>query len=63
MFPSLLSIEDNLLSPSTTNKNKKGDNGLPCLKPWEALKNPKGDPLLNTTKEDEDKHPIIQFTI
>jgi hypothetical protein len=49
--PSSLAKLINLLKLSAIRRNRKGDKGKPCLKPLEALKNPKGVPLMSTTNE------------
>ena len=40
-----------LLSASATSKNKKGDNGHPCLNRREGWRKEEGDPFIITTKE------------
>lgn len=41
----------------------KGDIEQPCLSPLEASKKSDGESLINTAKESDDKHPIIQLTV
>jgi hypothetical protein len=50
ILPTLLHSKINLLRPSATKRNKKGEKGHPCLRPLNALMKLDGEPLIRTTK-------------
>ena len=63
IFPTHFASPMSRLSPSITNKKRRGDKGHPCRIPFVALKNPGGEPLITTKKFVDDTHPKIEFTV
>ena len=51
----------NMPKPSTTNINKKGDNGSPCLRPLDGLKLGTRATICIPNKLEECKEPFIHF--
>jgi len=58
-FHSLISLH----MPSTINKKKRSDIGNPCLNPFVGENNLYADPFIRRENDNEDRHPIIQFTM
>jgi hypothetical protein len=52
-----------LLTPSVVKRKSSSDRGQPYLNPLVREKKHEAKPFINTTKETEVKHPIIQFTV
>jgi hypothetical protein len=60
--PFRLASKISLFKDSATIRNKKGANGHPYLRPQVALKFFDSEPLTNTTKLVDSRHPITQLT-
>jgi hypothetical protein len=55
-LPSCSSLRKSLERTSEPKIKGKGDKGLPCLRPREGLKNPKGEPSIKMEKEEVEMH-------
>ena len=59
----LLAFAMSKIRSSTIKRNKRGERGKPCLRPWITLKESDGVLLIRTTKFVDLKHPKIQLTV
>ena len=59
--PNIFASEIALLSPSTTKRKSRDDNGHPCIKPIFEVKKEEVEPLISTTNEVVVRQFMAQF--